>query len=134
MLRLAFSAEDTHMKKLFFFRSSASSNGNNKFPPLSTDKQLYWENPSEDGSQVGNIADNSFQSPKGFFSKSRKHVSDIQNSSKSPGLRRSRSLSSAAFLVSEPLQAEFSSSRYQSRSPCSSTSSIPHQQCGQSSW
>lgn len=133
MLRLAISAEDTHMKKLFFFRSSASSNGNNKSPPLSTDKQLYWENPSEDGSQVGNIADNSFQSPKGFFSKSRKHVSDIQNSSKSPGLRRSRSLSSAAFLVSEPLQAEFASSRYQSRSPCSSTSSIPHQQCGQSS-
>ncbi|XP_050386022.1 uncharacterized protein LOC126802438 [Argentina anserina] len=86
------------MKKLFFFRSSGSSNGHNKSPP-STDKQ----------------------------------VSDIQNSSESAGLRRSRSLSSAAFLVSEPVQAEFSSTRYQSRSPCRSASSKPHWQCGQSS-
>ncbi|KAL6123797.1 hypothetical protein ACLB2K_076314 [Fragaria x ananassa] len=120
------------MKKLFFFRSSASSNGKDKSPP-STDKQVYWENMSEKGSQVGDKADNSFHSPKGLFSKSRKQVSDMQNSSESPGLRRSRSLSSAAFLVSEPVQAEFSSSRFQSRSPCSSTSSIPHRQCAQSS-
>ncbi|BBG97876.1 hypothetical protein Prudu_007133 [Prunus dulcis] len=77
------------MKKLFFFRSSASSNGNNNVSP-STDKQIYWENPSEDGNQVGDMAENSFRSPKGFFSKSRKQVTDIQNSSKSPGLRRSR--------------------------------------------
>lgn len=132
MLQLAFSAEDSNMKKLFFFRSSASSNGNNNVSP-STDKQIYWENPSEDGNQVGDMAENSFRSPKGFFSKSRKQVTDIQNSSKSPGLRRSRSLSSAAFLGNEPAQNNFSSSRYQSRSPCSPASSVPHQQCGQSS-
>ncbi|PQM43239.1 golgin subfamily B member 1 [Prunus yedoensis var. nudiflora] len=82
VLQLAFSAEDSNMKKLFFFRSSASSNGNNNVSP-STDKQIYWENPSEDGNQVGDMAENSFRSPKGFFSKSRKQVTDIQNSSKS---------------------------------------------------
>ncbi|CAN6704912.1 unnamed protein product [Malus baccata var. baccata] len=63
-----------------------------------------------------------------------KQISDAENSNKSPGLRRSRSLSSAAFLGSEPTQTDFSSSKYQSRSPCSSSArSFPHQQCDQPS-
>lgn len=119
------------MKKLFFFKSSASSNGNNKAcPPPSTDKQIYWENPSEGGldSQVNNMPDNNFRRPKGLLSKSRKQVSDIQNSSKSPSLRRSRSLSSAAFLGVDPGQIDYPLRMDPSRSPSSFTSSVHHQQ------
>ncbi|KAF3433813.1 hypothetical protein FNV43_RR24916 [Rhamnella rubrinervis] len=124
------------MKKLFFFKSSASSNGNNKAcPPPSTDKQIYWENPSEGGldSQVSNMPDNSFRSPKGK-SKSRKQVSNVQNSSKSPSLRRSRSLSSAAFLGVDPGQIDYPLQMDPSRSPSSFTSSVHHQQFDHSFW
>ena len=117
------------MKKLFFFKSSASSNGNNKpCPPPSTDKQIYWENPSEGGlgSQVSR--ENSFRSPKGLLSKSRKKVSDIQSTSESPSLRRSRSLSSAAFLGVDPGQIDYPLQMDPSRSPSSFTSSVHHQQ------
>lgn len=123
------------MKKLFFFRSSASGNGNNKeFPPSSTQQEVYWENPSESGrsNQASNsIAESNFRSPRGLFSKSRKQVSDVQTSDNCPALRRSRSLSSAAFLGVEPGQTDFSSARNQSRSPSTSSrrSGVPHQQC-----
>ncbi|PON75368.1 CAP-gly domain linker [Parasponia andersonii] len=124
------------MKKFFFFRSSASGNGNNKeFPPSANDEEIYWENPSERGrdSHTSYMAESSFRSPKGLFSKSRKQVSDIQ-SSNSPALRRSRSMSSAAFLGVEPGQIDFSSPRNQSRSPSTSSvrSGVPHQQSGHS--
>ncbi|KAF7811431.1 golgin subfamily B member 1-like [Senna tora] len=88
------------MKKLFFFKSSASSSGNsNAVPSRSTNKQISWENLSESGlySQAHGRGEDSFQSPKGLFSKSRKQVCDNQGSSSEPGLRRSRSLSSAAY-------------------------------------
>lgn len=121
------------MKKFFFFRSSASGNGNNKeFPPSSNQEEIFWENPSESGrdSQASYWTESAFRSPKGLFSKSRKQVSDIQNSSNSPALRRSRSMSSAAFLGVEPGQIDFSSPRNQSRSPSTSNvrSGVPHQQ------
>lgn len=115
------------MKKLFFFKSSASSNGNNKASsPPSNDKQNNWGNPSESGldGQVGN----SVRSPKGLFSKSRKQISDIRNSTKGPSLRRSRSLSSAAFLGVEPGQIDYPSQRDPSRSPSIITSCAHHQQ------
>lgn len=124
------------MKKLFFFRSSASSNSNNNgVPPPSTDKQIYWENPVESGlsSQANEKVEKSFRSPKHLFSKSRKQTSDSQTPSTSSALRRSRSFSSAAFLGREPGQAEFSCLNDQSRSPSSSTSSAPYQQCDFSS-
>ncbi|XP_015877104.3 uncharacterized protein LOC107413618 [Ziziphus jujuba] len=115
------------MKKLFFFKSSASSNGNNKSSsPPSTGKQNCWENPSESGLKDGQV-DNSFRSPRGLFSKSRKQISDIHNSSKGPSLRRSRSFSSAAFLGIEPGQIDYPSLRDPSRSP-STTSGAHHQQ------
>ncbi|EXB88500.1 hypothetical protein L484_017253 [Morus notabilis] len=124
------------MKKLFFFRSSSSSNGNNKEFPPPTQQEVYWENPSESGrnNQASyNIAESNFRSPKGLFSKSRKQVSDVQKASNCPALRRSRSMSSAAFLGVEPGQIDFSSPRNQSRSPStSSRSGIPHQQCDRS--
>lgn len=121
------------MKKLFFFRSSASGNGNNKeFPASSNREEIYWENPSESGrnSQASYMAESSFRSPRGLFSKSRKQVSDIQNTNNSPALRRSRSMSSAAFLGVEPGQIDFSSPRNQSISPSNSSvrSGVPHQQ------
>ncbi|XP_062092787.1 golgin IMH1 [Humulus lupulus] len=118
------------MKKLFFFRSSASSgNGNSsnkEFAQPSNQEETYWENPSS--SQASYMAESSFPSSRGLFSKSRKQVSDIQNSSNTPALRRSRSMSSAAFLGVEPAQLDFSSPRNQSRSPTSSVrSGVPHQ-------
>lgn len=116
--------EELQMKKLFFFKSSASSNGNNKACPPSSDKPTYWENPLEGGmdSQVTHMPEkSSFRSPKGLFSKSRKQISDFQNSGKSPSLRRSRSLSSAAFLGVDLGQIDYPLQRDPSRSPSSST-------------
>ncbi|KOM39033.1 hypothetical protein LR48_Vigan03g241500 [Vigna angularis] len=82
------------MKKLFFFKSSASSsiNNNNATPPKSTNKQKAWDSVSEIGmnNQAYGKADDYFQSSKGFFSKTRKNVSDDQSSSGVPDLRRSR--------------------------------------------
>lgn len=92
------------MKKLFFFKSSASSSGsNNAIPPRSTNKQICWENSSESGlyGQAHGRAEDSFQSPKGLFSKSQRHVSNSQGSSSGPSLRRSRSLSTAAYQVND---------------------------------
>ncbi|KAF2295871.1 hypothetical protein GH714_034721 [Hevea brasiliensis] len=121
------------MKKLFFFRSSSSSNGNNNNGSLpSTDKQVYWDIPLETGlnSHGGDKADNSFRSPKGLFSKSRKQVYDNPTSSSmSSYLRRSRSMSSAGFLVDGLEQRDFSCIDDQSRSPSSSINSAAHQRC-----
>ena len=106
------------MKKLFFFKSSASSGGsNNAATPKSANKQIFWENSSDSGmnNQSHGKADNYCQSPKGFFSKSRKQVSDSQSSCVAPALRRSRSLSSAAYQFKDP-----------SRSPSSSIASDPY--------
>ena len=61
-----------------------------------------------------------------------KQVSDSQSSSSSSGLRRSRSLSSAAFGGGLG-QIDFSCLNDRSRSPSSSTSSTLHNQCGHSS-
>ncbi|EEF37315.1 ATP binding protein, putative [Ricinus communis] len=116
------------MKKLFFFRSSSSNNENNNSGSLpSTDKQVYWEMPLENELNSHGKAENGFRSPKGFFSKSRKQVYDNSSSSSSSFLRRSRSMSSAAFTVDEP-QNDFSCIGDQSRSPASSISSAAYQQ------
>lgn len=126
------------MKKLFFFRSSSPNNGNsNRGSPPSTDKQVYWEMPLESGlnNQGGDKdkAEKSSQSPRGLFSRSRKQVHDSQGSSTSSCLRRSRSLSSAAFLADGLGQRNFSCTSDRSGSPSSSTSSTPYQQCDHSS-
>ncbi|TXG49639.1 hypothetical protein EZV62_025514 [Acer yangbiense] len=121
------------MKKLFFFRSSSSS-GNNSVSPPSTEKQAYWENPH--GSEVNNQAGDkseSFRSPRGLLSKSRKQTSDSQSCSTSSGLRRSRSLSSAAFLLDGLGQKNFPCPSDQSKSPSSSSNSALHQQCNHGS-
>ncbi|KAH7547985.1 hypothetical protein ACOSP7_032712 [Xanthoceras sorbifolium] len=117
------------MKKLFFFRSSSSS-GNNSGSPPSTEKHVYWENPRGSGlnNQAGDKSE-SFRSSRGLLSKSKKPTSDSQSCSTSSGLRRSRSLSSAAFLLDGLGQKNFPCSSDQSRSPSSSTKSALHQQC-----
>lgn len=124
------------MKKLFFFRSSSSNGSDKSVSPTSTDKKVYWENPF--GSGVNNEADekssdNNFRSPKGLFSKSRKHTSDSPGGSGSSVLRRSRSFSSAAFLKDGLGERNFSCLIDQSRSPTSSTRSAVHQQRNHSS-
>lgn len=67
------------MKKLFFFKSTASIGGNNLSPP-SKDKQCYWEKPAD------------------IFEKSRskKKILEDQNSGATPTLRRSLSFSSGS--------------------------------------
>ena len=58
--------------RLFFFRSSAPSSGNNNaIPQPATEKQVYWENPFESGLNSGNTK-NSNRSLKGLISKARK--------------------------------------------------------------
>ncbi|KAE9611590.1 hypothetical protein Lalb_Chr06g0164081 [Lupinus albus] len=108
------------MKKLFFFKSSASSSGSNHAtPPKSTSKQVGWEKLSDNGmnNQAHTKSGDYFRSPKGLFSKSRKKVSDSPRSSGGPGLTRSRSMSSSAFQFKDP-----------SRSPSSSIASDPYHQ------
>ncbi|KDP46129.1 hypothetical protein JCGZ_06640 [Jatropha curcas] len=117
------------MKKLFFFKSSSSTsssstkNGNSGSGTLlPTDKQVYWDIPLEMGmnNQSGDKAENSFQSSK--------QVYDNSSSSTSSCLRRSRSMSSAAFLVDGMPQSDFSCTADQSRSPSSSITGAAHQQ------
>ncbi|KAF8021928.1 hypothetical protein BT93_G2155 [Corymbia citriodora subsp. variegata] len=109
------------MKKLFFFRSSASSSANSVGDTSpSTDKTCYplFDNRLTD--QVGEKYTNNLRSPRGLFTRSRNQASDSQSSSTSSGsgLRKSRSLSSANFLA-EALEQKNSSSSLsdQSRSP-----------------
>ncbi|KAK6270884.1 hypothetical protein POUND7_007982 [Theobroma cacao] len=119
------------MKKLFFFKSSSSNGNSNAVPSPSADKQVYWENPldRELNDQLGDKADYSFRSPRRLFGKSGKQISDSPSFSNSSCLRRSRSLSSAAFLVDGLGQQHFSSSNDQNRSP----NITPHQQYDHSS-
>lgn len=113
--------KDLQMKKLFFFRSSASGSANSvgNSPP-STDKTCYppFENRLTD--PVGERCANNLRSPRGLFTKSRNQASDSQSSStcSGSGLRKSRSLSSANFLA-EAFERKNSSSSLsdQSRSP-----------------
>uniref|UniRef100_A0A6M2EYX3 DUF7653 domain-containing protein n=1 Tax=Populus davidiana TaxID=266767 RepID=A0A6M2EYX3_9ROSI len=97
------------MKKLFFFRSSSSSAGNNNTSsPPSADKQVYWEAP--------------FQGKQAY---------DNQSTSNSLGLRRSRSLSSTAYLDDGKGKGNFPCID-QARTPPSSSSGA-HQQHDRSS-
>ncbi|XP_057981825.1 uncharacterized protein LOC131167068 [Malania oleifera] len=115
------------MKKLFFFKSSSSSSGNNQVPLPSTDKQVYWEYPLENGlnNQSRDKVDNNFRSPKGLSSKVRKPASETQSAATTPCLRRSLSFSSAVFNSSSGLsQRNLSCASEQSRSPSSSSGSI----------
>ncbi|KAK2979317.1 hypothetical protein RJ640_013281 [Escallonia rubra] len=103
------------MKKLFFFRSSASSNGNNsQVSPPSKDKQLHWENPADDN-------------------KSRtKKVSGSQTFDNSPCLRRSHSYSSGTVRDGGLGERNYSCSNIQNGSPSSSSSlkrSDPRSSC-----
>ncbi|KAE8717979.1 macrophage erythroblast attacher-like isoform X1 [Hibiscus syriacus] len=121
------------MKKLFFFKSSSSSgHANAVVPSPSADKQVFWENTLESGfnDQLGDKAEYSFLSPRRFFGKSQKQIPNSPSFSNSPaGLRRSHSLSSAAFLVDGLGQEDFPSSYDQNRSP----NITPYQQYDQSS-
>lgn len=113
------------MKKLFFFRSSAPNSGNsNAVPQPATDKQVYWENPSETGMNSDKV-ENSYRNPKGLFSKAQKHTSESQSSGPS-ALRRSRSFSSPAFHGGGLEPRNWSCLSDQSRSPSSNTSVQPH--------
>ncbi|XP_028807947.1 golgin subfamily B member 1-like [Neltuma alba] len=116
------------MKKLFFFKSSASSSGNNSaVPPRPTNKQICWENSSESGlyGQALGRAEDSFQSPTGLFSKSHKHA-DSQGSGSGPRLRRSRSLSTAAYQVKDHSRSPSFISGDQYHQPGSACSSRSH--------
>ncbi|XP_039011454.1 uncharacterized protein LOC120140551 [Hibiscus syriacus] len=121
------------MKKLFFFKSSSSSgNGNAVVPSPSADKQVLWENTLESGfnDQLGDKVEYSFLSLKRFFGKSQKQIPDNPSFSNNPaGLRKSRSLSSAAFLVDGSGQEDVPSSYDQNRS----LNITPNQQYDQSS-
>ncbi|KAL4386201.1 hypothetical protein GQ457_09G028970 [Hibiscus cannabinus] len=121
------------MKKLFFFKSSSSSSSANAVVPSPpADKQVFWENTSESGfnDQLDDKVEYGFLSPKRFFGKSRKQIPDSPSFCNSQaGLRRSRSLSSAAFLVDGLGQEDLPSSNDQNRSP----NITPNQQYDQSS-
>lgn len=99
------------MKKLFFFKSSTSSNGtNNVAPSQSKEKQLHLEKSSGDGLQGTHK------------SRSKKAAYEDQNQSHtSPFLRRSRSFSSGTVHDNGLL-------RTRSDSPCSSSSNISQKQ------
>ncbi|XP_065872664.1 uncharacterized protein [Euphorbia lathyris] len=114
------------MKKLFFFKSSSSNKASDNSTSPSADD--YWKVPSESElkNQRGDKGKNASQSPKGSLSKSRKAY-DNQSTSTSSFLRRSRSMSSAAFLDDKLGQNDSSCPHYHSRSPCSSISSVAEQ-------
>lgn len=75
------------MKKFFFFKSSSNNGSSNGGSPPSAEKRVYLENPSESASH------------RGVFPKSQRQMGEGQSSGAGSCLRRSRSLSSAAFLV-----------------------------------
>ncbi|XP_010555863.1 PREDICTED: paramyosin-like [Tarenaya hassleriana] len=105
------------MKKLFFLKfSSGNGTGSSAVPQPATDKQDQREKASENRmrNQGGGQAEQDFNGPKGFFPKSQKEVSG------GPAFRRSRSLSSAAFLVDGVGET---SSNDQCKSPRSTTNS-----------
>ncbi|GFZ14837.1 hypothetical protein Acr_24g0010270 [Actinidia rufa] len=104
------------MKKLFFFRPSASSSGNNNPVPPLLDCGV--------NDKAADKATNSFRSPRGS-SKSRKQVFEKQTSDSGLSLRRSLSLSSAALDERGIGERNLPCFSNQSGSPCSS-SNIPH--------
>lgn len=87
------------MKK-FFLRSFTNGNGKNNLAlPSKNDSEAYWEHPSESrmNTSIGDKAGSSPQSSKDLTSKSWRQIDDSERSSSGPKLRRTRSLSSAAF-------------------------------------
>lgn len=96
------------MKKLLFFRSSTSNNGNDSSPPLSNDKQSHLENSSHGGRKAIDKV------------KTKKQVSGNQKSSVSPSLRRSRSYSSGSIHEGGLGQTDLCFSNYDNGSPCHS--------------
>ncbi|CAN1148524.1 hypothetical protein LINPERPRIM_LOCUS38154 [Linum perenne] len=102
------------MKKLFSFRSSNSGTSNPGSPPSWNEHRPR----SELSDQSADKSLNSFISPKGLFSKSRKQVHSSQSPSSNPTLRKSRSYSSsAAFLVDDSGQSNLSFPVERSKSP-----------------
>ncbi|KAI4302360.1 hypothetical protein MLD38_038114 [Melastoma candidum] len=99
------------MKKLFFFRSSAPSNTDRKG---SADRSV--------GHEVEKY-EHIYQSPRRSFSKSRHQASDSTSSSNQSGsaLKRSRSLTSAAFLGDGFEQGRLSPLKDLNRSPARQT-------------
>ncbi|KAK6929235.1 hypothetical protein RJ641_005440, partial [Dillenia turbinata] len=109
------------MKKLFFFRSTASNSGNDTVSSQSIDKKVYCETSLENGPH-------SPRGSKGSFCKSRKQIPENQSSDANPGLRKSRSYTSAAFYSEVLGQRSSSCLTDHSRSPSVSNSSLPLQQ------
>ncbi|TYH67901.1 hypothetical protein ES332_D06G220900v1 [Gossypium tomentosum] len=92
------------MKKLFFFKSFSSNDDIHVGFSLSANKQVYWENTSENGfddQHGGNEAEHSFCSPKHLSGKSQKQISDSLSFSNDSCLQRSGSFSSATFIVDD---------------------------------
>ncbi|CAL1387185.1 unnamed protein product [Linum trigynum] len=108
------------MKKLFFFRSSPNDGSSNAGSPSSRK-----ENRPESGLIIDHVGDkpgSNFRSPKSLFSNSKKQVHDSQSPSSNPGLRKSRSYSSGAFLLDDDGQSHFSVPVNRSKSPSSYSS------------
>ncbi|XP_022956804.1 uncharacterized protein LOC111458393 [Cucurbita moschata] len=98
--------------------------------PSTNDSEACWEHPLESraNTSIGDEAGSSPQCSKDLSSKSRKQIDDSERSSTSPKLRRTWSLSSAAFR--DQGQINFYSSSDPSRSPgnASSGSRRQHEQ------
>ncbi|KAG4143182.1 hypothetical protein ERO13_D06G173800v2, partial [Gossypium hirsutum] len=89
---------------LFFFKSFSSNDDIHVGFSLSANKQVYWENTSENGfddQHGGNEAEHSFCSPKHLSGKSQKQISDSLSFSNDSCLQRSGSFSSATFIVDD---------------------------------
>ncbi|TYH14268.1 hypothetical protein ES288_A06G206700v1 [Gossypium darwinii] len=92
------------MKKLYFLKSFSSNDDIHVDFSPSANKQVYWENTSENGfddQHGGNEAEHSFCSPKHLSGKSQKQISDSLSFSNDSCLQRSGSFSSATFIVDD---------------------------------
>ncbi|CAL1374378.1 unnamed protein product [Linum trigynum] len=107
------------MKKLFFFRSSPNDGSSSTVSPSPKKENRPG---SELVDHVADKSESNFRSPKSFFSKSRKQVYDNQSPSSNPGLRKSRSYTSGAFLLDDDGQSNFSVPVNRSKSPSSYSS------------
>ncbi|KAA3478303.1 golgin IMH1 [Gossypium australe] len=91
-------------RKLFFFKSFSSNDDIHVDFSPSANKQVYWENTSENGfddQHGGNEAKHSLCSPKHLSGKSQKQISDSLSFSNDSCLQRSGSFSSATFIVDD---------------------------------
>ncbi|KAG8490368.1 hypothetical protein CXB51_015843 [Gossypium anomalum] len=91
-----------NLQKLFFFKSFSSNDDIHVDFSPSANKQVYWENTSENGfddQHGGNEAEHSFCNPKHLSGKSQKQISDSLSFSNDSCLQRSGSFSSATFIV-----------------------------------